>query len=121
MFSSVGTFHYGPKIRAIILVDQGIADFYYSLIPKSFRANRQFYPAHVSAVRYEDPPKMEFWGKHENEMIEFFYSPIIFNDSTYFWIDIQSPMIETIRMELGLGAYRQGRNEYHMTIGNIKQ
>lgn len=120
MFDSKGTFHYGPGMRAVLLVDQGIADFYLALVPKSIKLNNQFYPAHVSTVRREIPPKMELWGAHEGEEIPFQYSPIIVHDETYYWLDVNCERLQQIRIELGLPAFPPWRNLYHITIGNCK-
>lgn len=117
MFKSTGTLTYGPGIRAALLVDQGIADFYRSLIP--IQNNPQRYAAHVSVVRRE-APNMEFWGKYEGKQIEFQYSNEIRNDETYLWLDVECERLQQIRVEMGLPAYPWWRNKYHITLANVK-
>jgi len=120
MFLSTGILQYGPGIRLVLLADQGIADFYLSLVPKSLKVKPQFYPAHVSVVRREEPPNLGAWGLYEGLEVEFEYQPYIANDETYYWLPVQCKRIEEIRTELGLRPYPWWRNGYHLTIGNIK-
>jgi hypothetical protein len=51
MFSSTGNLHYGPGIRIIVSIDQGIVDYYRNLIPKHYSVQPQKYGAHVTVVR----------------------------------------------------------------------
>lgn len=113
---------YGPGIRAIAEIDQELSDYYRSLIPKYYNVKPQKYKSHITIVRtaIENPPNMEYWGKYENQYINFSYSPVIHNDGTYFWLNAYSADIEKIREELGLPKYRLARNEYHITIANLK-
>ena len=87
------------------------------------------YPAHITIVRLnkEQPSNMDVWGKHEGRKINFEYEPGVHRDDKYFWINAYSEEIGDIREELGLPRYRDDtnfggvkRNEYHITIGNIK-
>lgn len=107
-------------MKAVLLVDQGIADFYRSLIPKSIPILPQRWPAHVSIVRRQHPKNMEYWRKHENEQIEFEYSPIVTWDETYYWLNVKCLRLEEIRVELGLDRHPPWRNLYHITVGNVK-
>lgn len=119
---STGKFQYGPGTRrAVLLVDQGIADFYRALIPKYIRTNPQMYPAHVSIVRHESPQSMLLWGTHQGELAEFEYESIIRNDDTYFWLNVRSDKLLRFREELGLAPYPSWRNLYHITVGNAKR
>lgn len=127
MFTSSGRIRYfKDPLKAIVEVDQGISDFYRTLIPKYVRINRQAYPAHISFVRKEVPPNMEFWGKYEKEWIEFEYESWVYNSQTYYWLNVFCPRLEEIRRELGLsltsGITRSpdGRHKFHCTIGNTK-
>ncbi len=117
---SKGLFKYDDN-RAFVLVDQGIADFYRSIIPKSIFVNPQRYPAHISVVRNEIPPNMTVWGKYQGIEIDFEYFPTIMQDETYFWLDVRCNKLEEIREELGLKAFPPWRNMYHITIGNCKE
>lgn len=108
--------------QAIVLIDQGIADFYFSIIPKYLGAKKQKHPAHITIVRRDKelPTKTEYWGKYENKSIEFIYDYQIYDDGTYFFLEVQSEEIGRIREELGLPRFRFN-NCYHITIGNRKR
>lgn len=61
---SEGILQYGSGDRAVLLVDQGLVDYYRRLIPKYIDVRPQRHPAHVTVVRggYETPaPKA--WGQ----------------------------------------------------------
>jgi len=120
---------YGPKLKAIAIIDQSISNYYRTLIPKYKNVKAQAYQAHITIVRLnkETPLNMEFWGKYQNKNIVFEYSPIIQNDDIYYWLDAYSLDISKIRIELGLPEYRDDtkfggikRNSYHITIANTK-
>jgi hypothetical protein len=117
---SVGRLSYGPGIRIVLLVDQQIADYYYSLVPKYVDLSRQAYDAHISVVRHEKPTDTSTWGNYESDEVGFEYGAQIFNDETYYWLEVVSPRLREIRKELGLTAYPPWRNGYHLTLGNIK-
>lgn len=130
MYESQAIIKYGPNIRVIAEIDQNIGDYYRSLIPKYYYARGLRYQSHITIVRTnkETPTKMEFWGKHEGRVISFQYDPYIHFDRTYFWLNAYSEEIGEIREELGLSKFRDDRafggvlrNEYHITIANIKK
>lgn len=130
MQESQGIVNYGPGIRSILSIDQGISELYRSLIPKYYNVKPQKYKAHITIVRggKEFPKNMEFWGKYEGKTIKFYYDTDIQTDGTYFWLNAQSEDIQKIREELGLSKFRDDRafggilrNEYHITIANIKE
>ena len=129
-FQSNAIIKYGPGIKVIAEIDQEISNFYRSLIPKYYCVKSQAYTAHITIVRLhkETPIKMENWGKHEGRIISYYYSPIVQNDDTYFWLNAYSEEIGDVREELGLPRFRDDtiyggikRNEYHITIGNCKK
>lgn len=129
MYQSQGIVSYGPGIKAVALIDQGISDFYRSLIPKYYNVKPQKHKAHITIVRSgkETPINLEFWEKYQNCKIDFYYDNTIQTDGTYFWLNVQSEDIGKIRKELGLPKFRDDRifggvlrNEYHITIANIK-
>lgn len=132
LFKSIGKLHYSITdvgYKLIVSVDPGIAMYYRSMIPKYIAIPRpQKYPAHISVVRKEIPPNLQFWEKYEEEPVEFFYSPVIYNDDRYFWLNAYCIQLENIRIELGLpvsSKYTRPPGEYrkifHITIGNIKE
>lgn len=139
---SKGTLHYSiakvksledPKVwidsyRLAVLIDPGISLFYRSLIPKYYNVKPQMHDPHISVVRYENPPNMDFWGVYEGEMIKFLYDPIIQNDVTYWWLNVFCKRLEEIRLELGLPVSSpftrppDGFDKvFHTTIGNCKK
>ena len=114
-----------PKV--IVEIDPEIGNYYFAQIPKYIRINRQKYSSHISTVRKEFPPRMEFWGKYDGKEIDFQYDPILRNDQTYWWINCFSKGLEELRLELGLpvsSPYTRppdGLNRtFHSTIANTK-
>ena len=127
LFHDKGIFRYGPGVRAIVEVDQGISDYYRKLIPKYYYVQSQMYKAHITVVRTEkeSPKNMNVWGKYEGEEIPFTYDNHVYNDANYWYLNVQSDRIGDIREELGLPRFRFGeigsnRNGYHITIANNK-
>jgi hypothetical protein len=127
-FSSTGIVEYFEDY-CVLNIDQGISDYYRSLIPKSFYVKPQMKKAHITIVRKgkEKVESYESWGKYSGKILTFSYSPIIQSDNTYFWLDSVCSEVGSIRKELGLNEYRDDtyfggvkRNCYHITIGNIK-
>lgn len=128
-FETTGKVQYYSEYL-VAYVDQGIADFYRALIPKSRCVTRQRYPAHTTIVRegIDFPPnKQAVWNKHEGSVIELRYNSIIRNSQNYYWLDVVSKDIERIREELGLQnkVYDMEPPEgyaklFHITLGNIK-
>ena len=72
--------------------------------------------SHISVVRGDGLPDLDYWGKHEGEEVDFFYRPrdLGFN-GMYWWLDVESPQIEQIRIELGLEP--DPKYDLHLTIG----
>lgn len=131
LFGSTGCLRYsltnsgGYSLK--VMVDQQIADYYFSLIPKCIYRNRQMYPAHISTVRNEVPPYLNVWGKHEGKEVEFFYSNEIEHGTVYWWLNVFSKQLEEIRLELGLNVLSlytkppEGWNKtFHLTLANCK-
>lgn len=127
LYTSTGTLRYGYT-NLVLDVDQGIVDYYRALMPKSISTQRQMYPAHISVVRKEIPPNMQFWGKYAGEQIEFQYSNVIHYGTVYYWLNAWCKRLEEIRQELGLpidSPYTKPpdgfEKTYHITIGNVKE
>lgn len=127
MFLSSGRLKYFQNpYKLIVEVDQGISDFYRTLVPKYIKLNRQMYPAHISVVRKEIPPNLTVWGKYQNRVVEFEYEGYQYNNDTYYWLNVYSKELEEIRAELGLTRVSaitrspDGRHKFHTTIGNLK-
>jgi len=118
-FSSIGILRYRED-NLVVDVDSGIVDLARALVPKAT------YP-HVSVVRYEKPIILKNWGKHENAEVEFKYSTYVYNDEKYYWLQVLSPGLNNIRVELGLSMFSKwskppdGHDCFHITIGNTKK
>jgi hypothetical protein len=106
MFTSKGTVHYdttdGPWVT--VSVDQQLADYCYSLIPKYYRVCRPRWKAHVTVVRPEDGPLMANWWKHEGEQVTFVYDPTVLYEKGFWWFNLWCVTMEDIRRELGLST-----------------
>lgn len=129
MFTSCGKLRYSKpedKFKLIVEVDRGIGAFYRSLIPKYYRSHPQKYPPHISVVRNEKPKNLNFWDKYEGCKINFEYDSFIFNNNTYFWLDVYSDDLVKIRKELGLNSKYishpngKSRDTFHITLANTK-
>lgn len=106
MFTASGTIHYDDTDghRVILQVNQDLADYYRTLIPKYERVFKPRWLAHITVVRPEIdiPPKISYWGDYEGEPVEFLYDPYPLNGNGYFWLNAWSKRLEVIRSELGL-------------------
>lgn len=128
MYEGTGVVKYGPGLRVIAQIDQGISDFYFSLIPKYYNAKPQAYRAHITIVRLrKETPTLDAWGLHEGRLIRYQYDPVINMGDKYFWLNVFSEEIGDIRVALGLLRYRDdsawgGKKHasYHITLGNRK-
>jgi hypothetical protein len=128
LHESIGVLNYSGVNRVVLLIDQEIADYYRSLIPKYLPTNRPRWAAHVTLVREEKEEVVhrEFWGRYEGEQVQFLYAPIIQLDETYFWLNIFCVRLEELRLELGLPCMSWHvppagfRKTFHTTIANSK-
>jgi hypothetical protein len=127
MFNSVGTLIYSEDpYKLIVDVDNEIGNYYRLLIPKYFQVRKPMYSSHISVVRNEVPPQVAHWGKYQGVEINFEYEPFIYGGELYYWLNAYSPMLEDIRLELGLpnlSKYTKspdGSHRFHITIGNTK-
>ncbi len=113
--------------KLVLELDQGIVDYYRSLIPKSKDVKSQMFRAHISVVRKETPKNLEFWGKYEGLKVDFEYSNWIYNDTIYWWLNAYSSFLEEVRLELGLIVKyytlvppKNYKKNFHITLGNVK-
>jgi len=120
MIQSFGVLRYYDN-WAVMLIDQQIVEYYFSLIPKYYYPQRQMYAAHMTVVRLsvETPTNRSVWGKYEGEKIMFEYVPVVESGGAYFFLNAYSQRIGDIRVELGLLRFRFG-DHYHITVGNMK-
>lgn len=107
MLTSNGIVHYdtadGPWVT--VWVDQQLADYCHSLIPKYHRVCRPRWKAHVTVVRPEDfpvNPDLQHWGKHEGEKVNFVYDPTVLYEKGFWWFNLWCVTMEDIRKELGV-------------------
>ena len=129
LYKATGKLRYTRGYWLLLDSDQGIADFYRALMPKSMDVIRPRYEAHITVIRpdTETPQNLDFWRAHEGEIIEFYYEPIIRTGESgvYYWLNCFSKRLEEIRLELGLpvaAVYTippDGfRKCFHMTVAN---
>jgi len=127
LFSSNGTLVYSEMPYKLILkVDDEIGKYYRALIPKWIAIQKPLYSSHISTIRKESPPNLISWGKYQDQIVTFQYDPYIYNDELYYWLNAFSPVLEEIRLELGLPTTSQytrspdGRHRFHLTVANTK-
>jgi hypothetical protein len=114
--------------RLVVEGDRSLAAYYRALIPKWFNINSPRYSPHITVVRWGvETPLLNYWGKHEGQVVEYQYDSIIREGALYFWLDIFSTQLEAIRGELGLpiesrfGTPPEGfKKFFHMTLANKK-
>lgn len=118
-----GKLAYSVQSRVVAWIDEEIARYYRSLIPKAYYVQPQMYPAHITVVRsypIEIITDRSAWGKYEGRLFNFEYSGEIQYSAPYFYLDAWSEDFAEIRAELGLPRYRPRFDRYHITIGNRK-
>ncbi len=134
LYESTGFLKYGDDHRLVVKVDQGIANYYRSLIPKVMPVNGLRFGAHITVVRSgkERPVNLEHWGKYEGKRVQFLYCPYIHQGKIYFWLNCFCKELEDIRVELGMSVTSQWtlppdgiefegfRRRFHCTIANMK-
>ena len=128
MFTSTGIVHYNTDDGSwvTVIVDQSLANYYLSLIPKYHKVKRPRWRAHVTVVRPEENPTITSnWGKHEGEVVTFVYDPIILVEKGFWWFNLWCREMEQIRLELGISIKSRitipppGYTKcFHCTVGN---
>jgi hypothetical protein len=126
-YSASGRVRYSTpegRHKLIVEIDPGIAAVARALSPVKLNTPR--YASHISVVRHETPPNLSVWGKYEGAIIPFEYCPLVHDDGKYYWLQVLSPVLVGIRVELGLPASSlksrppDGTEIFHTTIGNTK-
>jgi hypothetical protein len=131
IFISNGKLQYSNnnEYKLIVEVDQDLANYYYSLIPKYYKIQKPRYKPHITVVRSgkEIPLYLKYWNKYQNDTIVFRYNYEIHNDKNYYWINVWSTELERIRHELGLPVSSRFTRpptgftkNFHCTIANTK-
>ena len=134
MFSSVGNleFRLFDKYELVrVMIDDEIVNYYRSLLPKWIKANRSRHQPHISVIRNEVIPNQNKWNHLKKSYpywieINFEYDNFIYEDGTYFWLQVRAPALERFRTDLGLPAHSaitrspDGQHDFHITLGNKK-
>lgn len=105
---------------AVAYIDQGIVDFYFSLIPKARYVARQRWPAHVTVIRKDKERFTKKIKQYDGCEVEIKYNPTIVYQEPYYFLDAWSDELGEIRESVGLPKYREPYNSYHITLGNVK-
>lgn len=127
-FKSVGKLEYfNSDYKLLVNVDPDIAKYYLKMIPRWVaEPKHQRHSTHITVIRNEKPLYLEHWEKYKDKEIEFTYSPYVYTDNVYFWLNTFSTELELIRIELGLpisSEWSRPPNNapcFHITIGNMK-
>jgi hypothetical protein len=130
LYHSIGTisYQYDAFPKVVCLIDREIARYYQHFIPKYVPHNSQAYPPHITIMRTgKEKPNFRFWKVHEGKKVGFNYSPLIYQDGVYFYMDCFSVELENIRQELGLELHQKFhqpppgfRHTFHFTLANTK-
>lgn len=113
--------------KMVLIIDRGISDLYFHLIPTYYYVQRQKYHPHITVVRNEIVPDKELFWSYNNKKIKFYYDNEIKNDNRYWWLNVFCDELYSIRLSLGLKkSYRlylppDGKDCFHTTIGNMKR
>lgn len=99
-------------------IDEEIARYYRSLIPKYYNVKPPRELAHISIVRPFEWPDRPF-SQFDGDKVDIQYYLPIRRDATYFWLDCMSDDIRNIRRKLGLQDYLKN-DCFHITLGNLK-
>jgi hypothetical protein len=79
------------------------------------KLQRPLWGSHISVVRGDQPPISEPWGIHAGRVIEFTYDTSICDNRRHWWLNIESPELEHMRIELGLPSHPEFG--FHLTLG----
>lgn len=127
MIKSIGRLVYTDKpYKLIVEIENDIGNYYRSLIPKYFRFQKPMYDSHISVIRGEEIINVQYWGKLNNQEIEFEYDNYIFQNTIYFWLAVECNLLKNIRENLGLPSLSDitkspcGNHDFHITIANSK-
>jgi len=121
-------------LRVCVDVDEGIAAYARSLVPKSARLSVPRYPPHISVIREPvcDLPTANgdmyavarFGG--DGREVEFEYDANVVPGGVYWWLRAWCQEMVWLRVAMGLSASSaytrppDGEECLHVTIGNLK-
>lgn len=109
------------KWWAIVECPHDIIDYYRYWVTKNkkFKISPPSFGAHISIIRDEEPLDefKHLWKKRQDMEVEFTYTPDFETNGDYWWLNIECPMLNEIRAELGLPPEPQ--IGYHLSIGKL--
>lgn len=117
--------YFDDEWKVNVRIEDDLARYYRSLLPKYWTVNQQKYPPHITVVRREKIPNKQFWRKYEGKEIEFGHSSVK-KGTVYYWLEAYSDFLCELRVELGLPPHNDltkppdKKSCFHMTIGNMK-
>lgn len=107
------------KWWAIVKCPDDIIYYYKYWVTKNqkFTISSSAFGSHISLIRDEEPPNefKHLWKKREGMEVEFTYTPNFQTNGEYWWLDIQCPVLNEVRQELGLS--KEPKFGYHLSIG----
>lgn len=109
------------KWWAIVECPHDIIDYYRYWVTKyeKFKISPPVFGSHISIIRDEEPPD-EFkylWKAKDGMEVEFTYYPNFETNGDYWWLKVECPILNEIRLELGLPEEPQFG--YHLSIGKL--
>lgn len=129
-FKLQGIWEYSPKLLGdrvsekwylIIKSDTGVAKYYRHLYHLYYHRCRVIQaPAwreHVTIVRDEEPPNKTVWEKYHGQSVDFYVYPESRTNGEYFWLPVECPQANQIRLELGLPE--NPMYNFHMSFGHV--
>ena len=126
-YQSWGTLEAGPNNRLVLNVCPDLTKFYYSLLPKAWRVQRQYHPPHLTVCRTGVEIPAVGVENFDGLTASFLYSNVVDWDERYFWLNCWSQELEEVRSILGLTIASRltmpppgHMKTFHITIGNIK-
>jgi len=128
MYKSTGKLIYdNDKRRCVMLIDNEIAEYYRTFIPKSQKWMRPRYRPHITIARTGiEKVSNHLWGYGSGMKIQFTYDPYIWIGRKYIFLDAFSTELEDVRAKLGLSRQRMPHpfgmdySCFHITIANMK-
>lgn len=126
MLTGLGTIKYfDDEWKVNVQIENDLAAYYRSLVPKYYKINQTRFPPHITVVRNEEIINKKAWRKYEGKEVEFQYS-IIRRGTVYWWLDVYCDFLLKLRTGLGLPLYNDltkppdKKSCFHLTIGNSK-
>lgn len=116
LWSSRGVLDY-RKSSLVLNIDQGLVEYYRSLIPRYKGVSCQAHRAHITLIRSFE--RCWLCGIISGEY-NFVYSGEILFSFPYYYLRCWGSELNEIRRSWGLGDYRFGYSSFHITLGNVK-